>query len=193
GAKPKPTIRFKRLHAPPIECIPDDQPIEGTSPAAHPYASHQDIHSPTQAPQPVAIVPAGGTTDASDGCKGLRRWSSDVGDAGIHQATAEAYTPPVAEWTSDRQGVGPACLGECTVLMAERQGDGVTNPLWLNAKALQRRGLMDDGRVAHTLDECAADAGVEWRDQTQPQAREPRCQDRDRNHQTAQAALAGKP
>src|SRR5215218_5099210 len=75
--------------------------------------------------------------------------------------------------------------------MAECQGDGFANPLWLNAKSLQRRGLMDDGWVAHTLDECAADAGVERGDQTQPQARQPRGQDRDRNHQTAQAALTG--
>ena len=106
----------------------------------------------------LIVYVTGGTTDASDGCKGLRRWGIDVGDAGIHQATAEAYSPPVAEWTSDRQGVGPACLCEFTVLMAERQGDGFTNPFGLYAKSLQRRGLMDDGRVAHALDEFAADA-----------------------------------
>ena len=137
------------------------------------------------------MVPASGPADAANGSKGLRRWGTDVGDTGIHQPIPEAHASTVAKWASDRQGVGPASLCECTVLMAECQGDGFTHPLWLNAKALQRRGLMDDGRVAHTLDECAADAGVERGDQTQPQARQPRGQDRDRNHQTAQAALTG--
>jgi hypothetical protein len=50
---------------------------------------------------------------------------------------------------------------------------------------------MYDGRMAHALDEFAADAGIERCDQTQPQAGKPRCQDLDRDHQAAQAALTG--
>ena len=56
-------------------------------------------------------------------------------------------------------------------------------------KADRRRRVADDGGVAEAPDQLASDAGVERRDEAEPQARQVRGQQRDGDHQAPQAAL----
>ena len=54
---------------------------------------------------------------------------------------------------------------------------------------LERARVLDDRLVPQRVDELAADAGVDGRDEPEPEAREPRRQHRHRDHRPAQASL----
>ena len=61
--------------------------------------------------------------------------------------------------------------------------------LWTDREHLERPRIAHGRVAAQALDQRAADACVHGRDEAEPQAREPRCQDRNRDHRPAQAAL----
>lgn len=80
--------------------------------------------------------------------------------------------------------------GELGVLAGERLGDRFPARPGADRKGFERRRIAHHGRMADTVDQLAADAGVERRHQPQPQAGEPLGERRHRDHPPAQPALA---
>ena len=160
--------------------------------AAHSHPAGGQVHQSAQPPQPVAVVPAGASTDALDGPEGRGRRAVHADGAGIDEAAPETYPAPVAEAAARSEGIGPARLGEVAILVAEGAGDRFADTLGLDVRKGAPRGVAaDDGRMADAVDELAADPGVDGCHQTEPEAGEARGQQRYGEHQAAEPALAG--
>ena len=158
--------------------------------AAHADAASEQIHSATPSPQPVREVPAPGPTDTLDRSEGAGGVGPDPGLLAVDDARTETLSAPGLLSAARGHGIAPARPGHLPVLFAQRTGNRLAHIKRTDREALQRRRVADDGFVAQAGDEFPAHARVHGRHKTEPQTRETRAEQGDRNHDPADTGLA---
>ncbi len=178
------------LYPPPVDGVADPELIGIGTPAPHPHATHQKVEKSPDAPQRLVGVPARRSPDPADR-RETRLWRHrDTTGSRIDQAAFDSDTAIGGRHGARRgEGVGPSRLGELVLLVAKRGLDGFGDALRLDSEDAARPIVVGDRCVGDALDQLAADARVERCHESEPEAAQVRCEDRNRNHVAPQTSL----
>ena len=95
----------------------------------------------------------------------------------VRESTRRApkRTPP-HDWGPRGESIGLTRLRELPLFASKGSADGLLNSHRTNGERPERGGVADYRGVDDAFDELASDAGVQWRDQPEPQAGQVGCE-----------------
>ena len=107
----------------------------------------------------------------------------------IDQARTEAHAAPGRRHPGRGDGIRPAGRGILLIFVEDRPPNRLAEPHRADGEDPQGAVVVHGGLVLDAFDQLAPDARVHRRGEPQPQARQPRRQQRHRNHPAPQPAL----
>src|SRR4029077_5506190 len=110
------------------------------------------------------------STNGLNGREGICGRHIDAHGPRIHETRAEAYSAPRLRVTRRGESIGPTGLRELPLFASKSSADGLLNSPRTNGERPERGGVADDRGGEDAFDELASDAGVQRRNQPEPQA-----------------------
>ena len=191
GRQSQPPRPIADLHLPAVERLTRLEPLRVPPSACHAGATDHLIHPATQLPEPVAGIPAIHAADPLDRRERPVRRDSHHGVPMVHESRALGLAAVAVRQVLQIREVSPSLARKYGVFLEHCLVDGSRQRSGPDRKGVDRRIARDNGRIFESVDQLATHLRIFWCDELQPQARQPRRQDRHRNHEPPQAPLPG--
>ena len=193
GRQPQQAVRLEApRRARSRACRRPATPTGSRRPRRRPGPPTSRSSSAAQPPERVAVVPAGVAADRAGSARTPRPAGAGTRDAArVDEPRALAHAAVAGRLRRER-GVRPAGLARTRGPRSRARGRSRRpTPRGRTEKTSSARGSRDDRLVAQALDELAADARVDRRDEAEPEAREAGRQHRHRDHRAGAGPRCG--
>ena len=153
-------IRHKGFHSPEIQSIACGKSVRIATAPAQSHAANEEIHRASKPPKNIGKVPAIQTSDALNRSKSCRWRNRYLHRSRIDEPGAKLYPAPCLRLPRRGKSVAPTRLGKFLVLVVKSSLDRLPQSFRLDVKGGQSGVVGHQSRVAHTIDEFSANAGV---------------------------------